>query len=228
VLEPTNRSSKFASSRRRRLQIGTVAVSAAGLLALGGVALAENDAVSSFWFTPDRPVVAAVQEDQTTAFAVLDRGRRAGDAPSAAVRDQLGGGSFGRNLELSRAIDTPSGKGWVVPGNGVICLVIPDPIDGFGATCNDTQTARRTGLLGMLSGPSTNGRVQVTLVTPKGSSARDASGRSLPIDADGILKATAGHGSHIDLRTDAGVHRIEMPLPPPDPRSGRTVDQVQP
>lgn len=120
-----------------------------------------------------------------------------------------------------------------VPGNGTICLVIPDPVDGFGVTCTDTQTAVSKGLVAMLSGPSRNGRVQVTLLTTRLSSAKAVSGdgseQPLTVDADGVVNAVLTYGSHIALRTPGGIHRIETPVPPPaSPGPGSAVDQAHP
>lgn len=225
------RSSGNATRRRRRLRVGFVATSAASALALGGVALAQDIGLGPFWLTPDRPVVTAVQTDQAAAFAVFQRGARAGDSPTAAVTEQVGN-SFGRNLDLSRAIATPTGPGWVIPGNEVICLVIPDPVDGFGVTCNDTETARDNGLVAMMVSPTTPDRAQVTLLTPRRSSARavaaNGSETPLAVDSDGVVNATLPLGGHIALRTAGGPRQIHLPVAPPAPPVGKLPGVVDP
>lgn len=89
--------------------------------------------------------VAEVSPDLTDNF-VLFREKQAGQMP-ALVRSQIASSEhFGRNAALARQIDTSTGTGWVIPGDGSVCIAAPDPVDGFGTTCSPIEMAISRGL----------------------------------------------------------------------------------
>lgn len=95
--------------------------------------------------------VAAVQQQILDSFAIF-RDRPATPMP-ADVAEQVGSPRrYGRNPNLARKITTVTGDGWVVPGDGWLCIAMPDPVDGFGTTCLPTQIAAARGLHVALSG----------------------------------------------------------------------------
>ena len=100
-----------------------------------------------------RLVVSSVQADQAAGFSVFGRDRVPRDEMSDGAVAQVGNSTrSGRNAGLSRAVRTPYGRGWAVPGNAYAWLVMPDPVDGFGITCSTTAHALSHGLIGLLIG----------------------------------------------------------------------------
>lgn len=91
-------------------------------------------------------MVQSVQAEQSARLAVFERARTQADEMSPEARRQVANSTgSGRNMELSRAIRTPTGRGWAIPGDGTICIAVPDPVDGFGVGCVPTEQAARQG-----------------------------------------------------------------------------------
>lgn len=96
------------------------------------------------------------------------------EKPAAVMPDdakqQIGSASrYGRDASLARAIKTVTGTGWVIPGDGYLCIAVPDPIDGYGTSCLPTEVAVRQGLALTLSGNMPNGKAAETLLVADGS-----------------------------------------------------------
>jgi hypothetical protein len=107
--------------------------------------------------------VTAVQPDAAASFKLLRT-----TPPTPMPADVIAGiGSperFGRNPALARAIKTPTGTGWVIPGDGFLCIAIPDPVDGWGSTCLPTDVAAVRGLdIGLTAA---DGRTIETMLVP--------------------------------------------------------------
>lgn len=136
--------------RRHRMTILALPDAAAVVLAATAVAAAAINGSNPDDPTPNESApVAAVEPDLAAGFAVFARARRASEVMSLKAREQLGGPARnGFNADLSRAIATPNGTGWAVPGRSAVCAVMPDPVDGFGVVCSPTSSALRTGLVG--------------------------------------------------------------------------------
>jgi hypothetical protein len=197
----------------------------------GSVALATgvpSDPVGPF--EPDqRPVVSAVQGDQRGGFAAFARTRTAADQVPTKVREQIGNSTVsGRNLDLSRAVSTTTGKGWAVPGNGTVCLVVPDPPVGYGVTCLDTGVALKQGLVAMLVTPTRPIKAELTMLAPQGSHVRatmnDGSARTLGADNDGVVSATLPGAREVSVETQSGTHRVAIPASLPTQASGIDCD----
>lgn len=161
-------------------------------------------------------VAQAVQEDQAAEFVVFDRPRTSGDEMPREARRQVGNSTrTGRNLDLSRAIRTPTGRGWAIPGDGTICIVVPDPVDGYGVGCVPTDQAARQGAW-LIMGPP-DGGLELTLLTPRSSRVtarrRDGSERTLQADSDGVVSEVLSEIAEIDVSTRSGVETLPMPVP---------------
>jgi hypothetical protein len=201
------------SSTRRALAGGLAASLLAAGVAVGsaGADDARVPAVASPG-AAQPAAIGAVQADQAQTLRVLRRARRASDAVPAVVANEIAGPArFGRNAGLARAIDTPTGTGWVVPGDDTVCLVAQDPVDGWATTCAPTSVVRTDGLtLGLADA---DGSTVVTLV-PDGAevSVTDDDDRTAPVspDSSGIVAVDATDADHVAVVTDEGT--AETPL----------------
>lgn len=207
----------------RRVVGGTLV---AGLLATGlavGSAGAE-DAPDPLAVSPtaEQPAaIGAVQPDQAQSLRILRRAPRAADVLPPDAEAAVGPGRFGRNPELARAISTPTGTGWVVPGDETICLIAPDPVDGYGVTCAPTSVVKTDGItLGMASKERSTA---VTLV-PDGAEVtvvdEDRTSAEVAPDGSGVVAVDAEAVDHLEIETDAGV--TEQEILDVDDLAGRT------
>lgn len=193
--------------RRSRAAAFMAAGTAAFAIIGGGVALAGTDgsstATSSAQLkaaaTTPTTAITAVGSDITANFALF-RNYTASPLP-ADVAAQVGSPErYGRNPNLARQIQTVTGKGWVIPGNGYLCVVVPDPVDGYGTSCVTTAEARTQGLyVGLTGGGVPAGKSAETLISPDGSSASLAKTGTTVADAnsDGVVSALVPTGESI-------------------------------
>lgn len=193
----------------------------------GGVALvtgAPSDTASPYALS-SRPVASDLQDDQRQGFAAFARARNAADQVPSDVREQVGNSTLsGRNLDLSRAVSTTTGKGWAVPGNGSVCLVVPDPLEGYGVTCLDTRLALKQGVVAILIPPTRPIKAEFTMLAPRGSrvtaTMNDGRPKLLTADADGVVGATLAEAREVSVETGSGTHRIAIPASLPTGVSG--------
>jgi hypothetical protein len=135
--------------------------------------------------------VAEVQPRIASNFALF-RDRPARPVPDELVAQIASPTRFGRNPALARSIDTANGTGWVVPGDGYLCLVVPDPVSGYGVGCTTTEVAIKQGLWLRLHGEDPEGPALDTLVLPDETKAvvDTATGsRVLEAGDDGVVSA---------------------------------------
>lgn len=198
---------------------GVVTVAVTGASGASGFATAAPDGVS-----PAMPASIAlattVQPEQRSGFAVLARPRTTRDTMPADARAQVGNGpQTGRNVDLSRVVTTLTGTGWVIPGNGTVCLAVPDPVDGYGLACDKTEDALSRGVVSMMISSKTPDVARVTLLAPANSSVSvttaDGQQKPLGVDASGVISATLTGAKQISVSTAAGTKNIVMPVPPP-------------
>ncbi len=173
------------------------------------------------WLARNGAITQTVQPAQSEHFAVFRRARTAADAVPAAAKAGVGDSrASGRNLALSRAIQTPTGRGMVSPGNGTICLSVPDPVDGYGVTCGETDRVVAKGLALMMISPERPSVAQVTLLLPDGATAksvaRDSRTTDLRPDADGIVATEVATGSSITVDSANGTRAFAVPYMPED------------
>jgi hypothetical protein len=98
--------------------------------------------------------------------------------PDAIAREVASSHRFGRNPALARQITTANGRGWVVPGDRHICIVVPDRVDGFATSCTPLDWALRTGV--MIELRDADGSGSMTMLAP---------------DGKGVVMSEAGEGT---------------------------------
>src|SRR6266545_8215748 len=209
------------SRARIRRTLVTIAAISAGVSATAVVAHAfSTPGRPEAFHMSDRPIATSIQTDQANGFAVLARPRTARDEMPPEAQAQVGNSTkSGRNLALSRAIATPNGTGWAVPGNRAVCIVTPDPVDGYGVGCTDTSFALTHGLLDITISSRTPRLADITIVLPRNSTASaalaDGQIKPLQADQDGVISVTLVDTRSLSIRTPQGVQQIDMPVPPP-------------
>lgn len=204
----------------RRTIAALTTAGAVAVVTIGGSAIASGGptdapvAVAS----PQAPLapIGAVEPDQAAAFAVLRRPRVASDAIPADIAAAVASpGKFGRNPELSRAVRTSTGKGWVVPGRGFLCIVAPASADGYGTSCLPTQVAVDEGLTLQLVEPDESSS---TSLLPDGARAvvaqEDDTAVALRKDASGVAVTDTTDAERVTVITEEG--RTTTPVPEPD------------
>lgn len=207
----------------RRFAVGAIVL---GLAVVGWVAFGAAEdpaAVSSPRSGPSglghRPVASAIQPAQAEGFAVFARPRTAADRMPRGARAHVGNSTVsGRNLALSRAISTPAGTGWAVPGNGAVCLVVRSSRHGYGVTCDATESALARGVI-QVDMPGGSDVAQLTMLAPNGShvTAQFADGRTqrLSADADGVIAVRLKHATRLTVRTRRATETLPMPAGAP-------------
>lgn len=209
----------------RRKFAATGALLAVVVSTSAGLALAQSDQSAGPVAFDDAPsaMTNQVTADQL-AFPALRRPQTAADTMPAAVAAQVGNPDVGgKNVALARAIKTSAGDGWVIPGNGSICLAVPDaaaPADdpSYGVTCNTVQWAHQHGLSILLLDTRT-GRGDATVVAPDRTSvtlakARTQSTSAVAVNADGVASVPVEEGDAVVIRTQTGG--AELPVPGDD------------
>ena len=139
--------------------------------------------------------VPVVQDEIRENFALFRNEAATPMPPDIAV--QIGSSTrYGRNSALARTIATPYGTGWVTPGDGYLCIAVPDPVDGYGSSCVPTELAVARGLVLRLGGVGAKGapfetadeagETLDTMVLPDGAKAV-AGSRTLSANANGVV-----------------------------------------
>lgn len=200
-------------------------VVATGVILVSAVAVASASDRPRLWegaptANPSRPLAQAVQADQRAGFAVFNRPRTSRDEMPVAAREQVGNSSqSGRNVELSRAIATPAGVGWAIPGNQTVCLAVPDPVDGYGIACSETGRAVTHGHMVMMIASNQPDVALITMLAPVGSQVaavlKDGRRQPLDADSDGVISTTLVGATGISVETVAGTQYRRMPVAPP-------------
>lgn len=192
------------------LVTGLATAGAVGVVGQATAGDAPGPSPASPTAVPPAPI-ATIQPDQAKTLRVFRRPRTASDALPAAAVPAASTARYGRNPRLSRAIDTPTGTGWVVPGDNVLCLIVPDPIDGYGTSCAPTAVVEREGLTVGLVGADSS--TAVTLV-PDGATVTttDDADRTTAVrpDASGVVRTNPETTDSIAVRTDSGTSETQL------------------
>lgn len=168
-------------SPRKKLVAWSTALLAAmtvGCVAIAGAAPDSESATPVGASAMDRTILGA----QTTAVdrvspeiertLSLFRTRTATPVPPNLVPMVASPSRYGRNAALARQIQTVTGTGYVIPGDGYVCIVVPDPIDGYGSTCATVASVKTRGLyIGLKEGAIPEGKHAQTVVVPDGATA---------------------------------------------------------
>ncbi|WP_210491899.1 hypothetical protein [Patulibacter sp. SYSU D01012] len=208
-------------SRRRTLSVAAALAVTAGLGVAGSSAVAGDEAAAPV-AAPTSPAatapapIGAVQPDQAETLQALRRPQRASDAiPADVAAAAASPAKFGRNPDLARAISTPTGKGWIVPGDDTVCVVVPDPVDGYGTSCSPTDTVAATGLTLTMVGKDAT---KAVTVVPDGAEVvatePDGDRRALRPDASGVVAVSDAQADKVTVVTDEA--RRSTPLPSAD------------
>lgn len=202
------------TTRPRRVAVvgAAVATLATAALVVGPAGAEDAPEPVSVAPTAAQPApVTAVQSDQYRQLRVLRRARRLSDAMPLSAQRMASPARFGRNPWLSRAIGTPIGKGWVVPGDGTVCILIPDPIDGYAMSCAPTSVVTSAGLTVGLADARRS--VAVTLVPDQARvvvTQEDRSVEPQAPDESGVVTTDARQADHVDVTTDEGTASTPM------------------
>lgn len=171
------------------------------------------------WQQRATSIVSSPDSKQRASLAILRRERTASDAMSPEALKQVGDSrASGRNSQLSRAIKTPTGTGWVTPGNDMVCIAVPDPVDGFGSVCDYTDAVTERGLAVLMVPDRTQALAHLSLLLPDGASAEvgfaDGRHEAVKSDADGIVSTTLRDGTSLTVFSKAGSKRtVSLPRP---------------
>lgn len=191
------------------------------LLALAGLTLAL--AVSDSSADDTGPPSAGQTTDPRTAFAVFRRDARPGDAMPLETRRMFGplAEREGLDLDHARAV-APGGRGYVyaVPGPDKVCLGIPDPVDGYGMSCQNSEGALDgrlwVGLNGMPS--QREGDVRMAILAPDGIEAvmavDEAGNRRAISVTDNVAFADLQHSASVEYEDADGTHSVLVPGTP--------------
>jgi hypothetical protein len=127
----------------------------------------------------------------------------------------------GLDLDSARAF-APSATGsvWAVPGKSGVCLAIPDPIDGFAISCNDTAAAQDGRLwVGLTALPEQRiGDVRAAILVPDGIDTVTAVGaagrRRTLVVADNVAFADLQDSARLEFTDGDGKHAVNAPGTP--------------
>jgi hypothetical protein len=161
------------------------------------------------------------------AIPALGRPATAADTPPPAVAKMIASGADVDHAGI-RSFASTTGVGWLIPHKESLCIAIPDPVDGFGASCAPMADAVRLGLLAMMSGPRAGSDAMVVaFALAKGESVEvlDAAGHPTPLapDENGVIAQRLPSGSKtLRITTaDGAATTIPLPVPPPPPPTQR-------
>jgi hypothetical protein len=158
------------------LRLVSIGIVCLGTAATGVALAAEGDGTvptKASVVAPPTTAVLSVDPGAAAAFKLL-RTTPPSQMPADVAAMVASPDRFGRNAALARAIETPTGTGWVIPGAGFLCIAVPDPVDGWGTSCVPTKVGVRRGLAIGLT--AADGRSTETLLVPDGATAEKVVG----------------------------------------------------
>lgn len=211
-------------------------VVAVSVLASVGVAAAEMGAgdMESVPTASGRPAwlhsggpqpIARLQAQQEQNFPVFARERRPADEMPPLASNMLGEAELTRkNTALARAFESPTGTGWVIPGDGMICLALPDSVLGYGVSCAPSERAAAHGLVLVMAEGGAPAAQTVAVLLPEGSHAstgRQSVRTRLEANDDGIAITRLGGDNEVRVVTPRGRRTYPMPAAPPSSPSAK-------
>lgn len=155
--------------RALRLMLLLAAAAAVFAMALSAASASSGDPAAGSTI-PDQKAttpIASMPREITDHFRLF-RDQLAAAMPPEIERVIASSDKYGRNARFARSISTPNGTGWVIPGDGYICLAVPDPVDGYGESCVRTSVALERGVWLRLAGDAPDSRAVDTIVVPDG------------------------------------------------------------
>lgn len=126
------------------------------------------------------------------------------------------------NVDLSqaRAVSTPTGTGYVVPDNSDdrFCLIVPDPVEGYGTGCSTLAEINRRGLISVLSPTAGDPSSPATFVavlpsTADGPIAEFADGTSETLELkDGVATLSTHQDATITYKASPDSSALRVPI----------------
>jgi hypothetical protein len=114
-------------------------------------------------------------------------------------------GSLGRNPALARLINTPYGRGWVLPGHDSICIVVADPADGHAIGCTPTAVSAQHGSVLTLRDELGAGAGMAVALVADGDAVylRDRTGRRARLKTEqGVASRLLADGESLEVSRD--------------------------
>jgi hypothetical protein len=202
---------------RRRLYLILAAVTAIGVMAAIGVALAATSPPTEKQYEEGvrAEVASAPSAAQQQALGIMRRSQTSSDAMPPELTAQLTAnerftGMQGANVALARRAGGAPGAAWVIPGTGIVCLAAfasPSATEGPGqlgvAGCQQEASAEDGTMYVESAGASAPGKAFVAGIVPDGVSAVTldlASGSSVQAQVHENVYMDEVEGEATDLR----------------------------
>lgn len=126
--------------------------------------------------------VSAIEPTIAASFAVFQTPAGAEAAPvQQELRNSFGGASLGNpvaNADFSLARSAPiagsKARAWIAPAGKEVCWFVPDPVDGYGASCASPDEISNDLAYGVMGGGSLGDKVIVAVPVQNGGTAPTA------------------------------------------------------
>ena len=129
----------------------------------------------------------------------------------------------GASFSEARAIQTPYGRGYVIPApkRGLLCLAIPDTVPkSYGETCTPVDQAERTGIVATIAPHGGSGSSEFVGVFPDDASRPEVTSRDGRVTRlalnDGVAAATFDKDVTITVHVGKEVQTVEVPAHEPE------------
>lgn len=186
----------------RRLRVpryaAVAALFAVGLTVAAGIGHLSPGATASITSAPTP--VPAISGDIREGFSIF-RELPAAAMPADIATTLASPERFGRNAALAREIDTKFGRGWVVPGDDAICVIVPDGSGGYGTSCNTVESALQRGVLVGMRDREAGTGYEIVLV-PDGAEATLSTGSAPLRKRHGVVAGSVTAGQELTVRQD--------------------------
>jgi hypothetical protein len=189
-------------TKAKPIILGVLAATALGTGAVAFASVGDSAVIRDKDGVTTQQRVASASAEITNAFAAFGASRaRADRAAQQALRDVLGATSRAAHGPIgtadfakasSAAIQGTSTRAWIVPSGDQACLVLPDAVDGYGASCGTLRDIAA-------------GRGFVALGPPAGSTSQTATVAAMVPDRGAAPTITQADGSRTALRVDGNV-----------------------
>lgn len=105
------------------------------------------------------------------------------------------------NLARPAPIAGSPNRAWIAPAGNEVCLFVPDPVDGYGATCSSTSDIAAGRAIAILAGaPGDESRAVVAALVPDGGQAptiTDGKTQTAMTVADNVAAATVSSSAKV-------------------------------
>lgn len=197
---------------RLKIMLGAAAVallvvaSIVAIVVIGLLTATPSSAVGTNGASTNASSVAALQ-GAAERFGVFTHELRAADRAersrvSASFVDRPGSlAAVDFNLARPAPIAGSSDRAWIAPAGDEVCLFVPDPVDGYGATCSSTNDIAAGRAIAILAGaPGEGSRAVVAALVPDGGQAptiADGNSQAMMTVADNVAAATVSSSARV-------------------------------